>query len=173
MNTMKKLLAIIAVVLLSRFSFADPSTIGTQPASAGWNFGNVTYAQEGGSLVLNSLSDRYGISTFQTANTNGQSTQLLGTNDYIPEAAVKNQLAIDGYTVAYDLNPQYAGLYGGAYNQALPTNVPLTELSFTGLAGDPTAIQNVYVLTSEYNRLSAEGQASSISTLNTGLADRK
>ena len=167
---MKKLLAIIAVVLLSRFSFADPSTIGTQPASAGWNFGNVTYAQEGGSLVLNSLSDRYGISTFQTANTNGQSTQLLGTNDYIPEAAVKNQLAIDGYTVAYDLNPQYAGLYGGAYNQALPTNVPLTELSFTGLAGDPTAIQNVYVLTSEYNRLSAEGQASSISTLNTGLA---
>ena len=40
-----------------------------------------------------------------------KSTQLLGTNDYIEESAVKNQLAIDGYTVAYDLNPSYSGLY--------------------------------------------------------------
>jgi len=167
---MKKLLAVIAVVLLSRFSFADPSNIGTQPPSAGWSFGNVTYGQEGGSLILNSLSDRYGVSTFQTANTNGQSTQLLGTNDYVEENSVKNQLAIDGYSVAYDYNPQYTGLYASEYNQTLPTNVPLTELSFEGLAGDPTAIQNVYVLTSEYDALSSQGQASSISSLNTGLA---
>jgi hypothetical protein len=167
---MKKILAVLAVVLLSRFSFAGPSTIGTEPPSAGWNFGNVTYGQEGGSLVLNSLSDRYGISTFQTANTNGQATQLLGTNDYIEENAVKNQLAVDGYTVAYDLNPSYLGLYPSAYNQPLPTNVPLTELSFTGLAGDPTKIQNVYVLTSEYNALSSQGQAASISTLNTNVS---
>jgi hypothetical protein len=169
-NKMKKLLAVIAVALLSRFSFADPSNIGTEPPSAGWNFGNVTYGQEGGSLVLNSLSDRYGVSTFQTANTNGQSIQLLGTNDYIPESAVKNQLAIDGYTAAYDYNPNYKGLYASEYNQSLPTNVPLTELSFEGLAGDPTAIQNVYVPTSEYNALSAQGQAASINTLNNGLA---
>jgi hypothetical protein len=167
---MKKVLAVIAVILLSRFSFADPSNIGTEPPSAGWNFGNVTYAQEGGSLVLNSLSDRYGVSTFQTANTNGRSTQLLGTNDYIPESAVKNQLAIDGYTAAYDYNPNYKGLYASEYNQSLPTNVPLTELSFNGLAGDPTSIQNVYVPTSEYNALSAQGQAASINTLNNGLA---
>lgn len=167
---MKKLLAVLAVVLVSRFSFADPSTIGTQPPSAGWNFGNVTYGQEGGSLILNSLSDRYGIAQFQTANTNGQTTQMLGNADYIPEAAVKNQLAIDGYTQAWDYNPQYAGIDASYYNQSLPTNIPLTELSFTGLAGDPTALQNVYVPTSEYNALSAQGQAASISTLNTGLA---
>ena len=167
---MKKLLAVIAVVLLSRFSFADPSTIGTQPPSAGWNFGNVTYGQEGGSLILNSLSDRYGISQFQTANTNGQATQLLGTNDYIEENAVKNQLAIDGYTKAYDFNPNATSIYNGVYTNPLPTNVPLTELSFMGLDGDPTKIQNVWVPTSEYNALSAQGQAASISSLNTGLA---
>lgn len=146
--------------------YSDPSEIGPQPPSAGWNFGNVTYSQESGSLVLNSLSDRYGISQFQTANTNGQAMQMLGNNDYIQESAVKNQLAIDGYTQAYDLNPNYKGLYPSAYNQSLPTNIPLTELSFTGLAGDPTAIQNVYVPTAEYNALSAQGQAASISTLN-------
>jgi hypothetical protein len=39
-----------------------------------------------------------------------------------------------------------------------------------GLDGDPTKIQNVWVPTSEYNALSAQGQATSISTLNTGLA---
>lgn len=167
---MRKLFALLGMVLLSRFSFADPSTIGTQPPSAGWSFGNVTYAQEGGSLILNSLSDRYGIAQFQTANTNGQSTQMLGNADYIPENAVKNQLAIDGYTNAWDYNPQYTGIDASYYNQPLPTNIPLTELSFSGLAGDPTAIQNVYVPTSEYNALSAQGQAASISSLNTGLA---
>ena len=166
---MKKLLVLLSVILVSRFSFADPSNIGTQPPSAGWNFGNITYSQASGSLILNSLSDRYGIAQFQTANTNGQTTQMLGNADYIPEAAVKNQLAIDGYTQAWDFNPQYTGIDASYYNQPLPTNIPLTELSFTGLAGDPTALQNVYVPTSEYNALSAQGQAASISTLNTGL----
>ncbi len=160
---MKKVLVLLC---FASVVYAD----GPQPPSAGWNFGNVTYGQEGGSLVLNSLSDRYGISQFQTANTNGQATQMLGNNDYIQESAVKNQLAIDGYTQAYDLNPNYKGLYPSAYNQPLPTNVPLTELSFTGLAGDPTAIQNVYVPTSEYDALSSQGQAASISTLNNQTA---
>jgi hypothetical protein len=39
-----------------------------------------------------------------------------------------------------------------------------------GLDGDPTKIQNVWVPTSEYNALSAQGQAAGISSLNTGLA---
>lgn len=152
---MKKILGILTIVLVSRFSFADP-----EPPSAGWNFGNVTYGQVGGSLVLNSLSDRYGISTYPS------STQYLGVNDFIQESGVKNQLAIDGYSQAWDYNPQYSGLYPAAYNQSLPTDVSLTKLSFAGLQGDPTKTQDVYVLTSEYNRLSSEGQASSIDTLN-------
>lgn len=154
---MKKLLTLLVVIIMSRTSFANPSTTGEEPPNAGWNFGNVTYAQEGGSLVLNSLSDNYGISQFNTANTNGQATQNLGNNDYIPENAVKNMLAIDGYTQAYDSNPSYSGLYASAYNQPLPSGVPLTELSFMGLAGNPNAIQNVYVPTAQYNTLSVQG----------------
>ncbi len=159
--------AIAFIVLLVTVASAD----GPQPPSAGWNFGNVTYGQEGSSLVLNSLSDRYGISQFQAANTNGQVTQMLGNNDYIQESAVKNQLAIDGYTVAYDNNPNYKGLYPSAYNQPLPTDIPLTKLSFMGLAGDPTAVQNVYVPTAEYNALSAQGQAMSIDSLSATTAN--
>jgi hypothetical protein len=155
---LKELVKVVGVVLVTvHIGFTDPSTTGTEPPSAGWNFGNVTYAQESGSLVLNSLSDNYGISQFNTANTNGQAAQNLGNNDYIPENAVKNMLAIDGYSQAYDYNPQYSGLYASAYNQPLPTNVPLTELSFMGLAGNPNAIQNVYVPTSQYNTLSVQG----------------
>jgi len=135
-----------------------------EPPSAGWNFGSDTYAQHDGALVLNSLSDRYGISTFQTP------TQSLGTNDYIEENGVKNTLALDGYTQAYDFNPNSQTGYGysSVYNQPLP-NVPLTKLTFMGLDGDPTKAQNVYVLTSEYNTLSAQGQAASINALNNGL----
>lgn len=150
------------LVLISTLLLAG--TVFAEPPSAGWNFGNVTYAQEGGSLILNSLSDNYGISQYQTP------TQSLGNNDYIPESAVKNMLALDGYTKAYDYNPSYSGLYNSTYNMPLPTSAPLTKLSFMGLAGNPNAEQDVYVLTSEYNKLSAEGQAESISTLNTGLA---
>ena len=156
---MKKLLVVLAVVIISKFGFAEPP-------SAGWNFGNVTYGQVDGSLVLNSLSDRYGISTFQTA------TQSLGTNDYIEENGVKNTLALDGYTKAYDYNPNSQTGYGysSVYNQSLP-NVPLTKLTFMGLDGDPTKAQDVYVLTSEYNALSAQGQASSISILNSSVSN--
>jgi len=151
---MKKIIVFLFASIFGGFVFGEPP-------SAGWNFGNVTYGQEGGSLVLNSLSDRYGISTFQTP------TQSLGTNDYIEENAVKNQLAINGYTQAYDYNPQSQTGYGysAVYNQPLP-NVPLTKLTFMGLDGDPTKAQDVYVLTSEYNRLSDQGQAASIDSLN-------
>lgn len=138
--------------------------VWAEPPSAGWNFGTDTYSQHVGSLVLNSLSDRYGISTFDT------STQHLGTNDYIEENAVKNQLAINGYSKAWDYNPTSQTGYGysSVYNQPLP-NLDLTKLSFMGLDGDPTKQQNVYVLTSEYNRLSDQGQANSIDSLNASL----
>lgn len=135
-----------------------------EPPSAGWNFGTDTYEQHDSQLILNSLSDRYGISTFQTP------TQSLGTNDYIEENGVKNTLALDGYTQAYDFNPNSQTGYGysSVYNQPLP-NVPLTKLTFMGLDGDPTKAQDVYVLTSEYNALSSQGQAMSINALNNGL----
>jgi hypothetical protein len=137
-----------------------------QPPAAGWNFGADTYGQHTDHLILNSLSDRYGISTFDTP------TQSLGTNDYISENAVKNQLALEGYTKAYDFNPQSKTGYGysSVYNEPLP-NIPLTKLTFMGMDGDPTKSQDVYVLTSEYNKLSAQSQADSISTLNSGLTD--
>lgn len=142
---------------LSTFVYAEPP-------SAGWNFGTDTYSQHDSQLILNSLSDRYGISTFQTP------AQNLGTNDYIEENGVKNTLALDGYTQAYDYNPNSHTGYGysSVYNQPLP-NIPLTKLTFMGLDGDPTKAQDVYVLTSEYNVLSSQGQATSINALNNGL----
>jgi len=135
-----------------------------EPPSAGWNFGNDTYSQHIGSLILNSLSDRYGLSTFDLGNTH------LGTNDYIEENGVKNTLAISGYTKAYDFNPLSTTGYGynSVYNQPLP-NAALTKLTFMGLDGDPTKAQDVYVLTSEYNRLSDQGQANSIDSLNASV----
>jgi len=155
---MKKLSIIVAVLSIAGMGYAEPP-------SAGWNFGTDTYAQHSSQLILNSLSDRYGISTFQTP------TQSLGTNDYIEENGVKNTLALDGYTQAFDYNPNSTTGYGysSVYNQPLPTNVPLTKLTFMGLDGDPTKAQDVYVLTSEYNNLSSQGQATSINALNNGL----
>lgn len=154
---MNKLIAGMALIFVAGYSFAEPP-------SAGWNFGTDTYGQHDSQLILNSLSDRYGISTFQTP------TQSLGTNDYIEENGVKNTLALDGYTKAYDYNPNSTTGYGysSVYNQPLP-NVPLTKLTFMGLDGDPTKAQDVYVLTSEYNALSSQGQAASINALNNGL----
>ena len=153
---MRKLFVALFVVpfILPRHGFAEPP-------SAGWNFGTDTYGQHDSQLILNSLSDRYGVSTFQTP------TQSLGTDDYIQESAVKNQLAISGYSQAYDYNPKSQTGYGysAVYNQPLP-NVPVTKLTFMGLDGDPTKAQDVYVLTSEYNRLSDQGQANSIDGLN-------
>jgi len=162
---MKRLIMLVLVGMVGA-ALVTVLVVGAhaEPPSAGWNFGSDTYAQHDGSLVLNSLSDRYGISTFQTP------TQSLGTNDYIEENGVKNTLALDGYTQAYDFNPNSQTGYGysSVYNQPLP-NVPLTKLIFMGLDGDPTKAQNVYVLTSEYNALSSQGQAASINALNNGL----
>jgi hypothetical protein len=112
----------VKMLTLSVLLFAIPAGYAyAEPPSAGWNFGSDTYAQHDSQLILNSLSDRYGISTFQTP------TQSLGTNDYIEENAVKNTLALDGYTKAYDYNPLSTTGYGysSVYNQPLP-NVPLS-----------------------------------------------
>lgn len=152
-------------LMVSILLFVIPAGyVYAEPPSAGWNFGTDTYAQHDSQLILNSLSDRYGISTFQTP------TQSLGTNDYIEENAVKNTLALDGYSKAFDYNPNSTTGYGysSVYNQPLP-DVPLTKLTFMGLDGDPTKAQDVYVLTSEYNELSAQGQAASINALSNGL----
>ena len=155
---------IISVAIIGVLLFMLVAIARAEPPSAGWDFGTDTYAQHDSQLILNSLSDRYGISTFQTP------TQSLGTNDYIEENGVKNTLALDGYTQAYDYNPNSTTGYGysSVYNQPLP-NVPLTKLTFMGLDGDPTKAQDVYVLTSEYNALSSQGQAASINALNNGL----
>ena len=158
------MIGVISVAIIGVLLFMLVAIARAEPPSAGWNFGTDTYAQHDSQLILNSLSDRYGISTFQTP------TQSLGTNDYIEENAVKNTLALDGYTRAYDFNPNSTTGYGysSVYNQPLP-NVPLTKLTFMGLDGDPTKAQDVYVLTSEYNALSSQGQAASINALNNGL----
>lgn len=155
---------IALIISITVLEALNAGLVWAEPPSAGWNFGSDTYAQHSGSLILNSLSDRYGLSTYDSA------TQHLGTNDYIPENAVKNQLALSGYTKAYDFNPNSQTGYGysSVYNQPLP-NVPLTKLSFMGLDGDPSKQQDVYVLTSEYNKLSDQAQAGSISNLNNSL----
>lgn len=144
---MKKFFSIlIAVVALST------------PAWADFNYSYDTYSTDSGSLILNSLGDQVTNSTFGA----------LGSNDFISENAFKNELALDGYTVAYDYNPQNTNpQFSYIYNVPPPTGVPLTELQFAGFEGNPRAIQDVYVPTSEYDALSAEGQASSISNLTT------
>lgn len=126
-----------------------------------FNYGTDTYATDSGSLILNSLGDQVTNSTFKN----------LGSNDFISENTTKNQLAIDGYSKAYDYNPQNTnGQFSGVYNIPLPTNVVLTKLTIGGFLGNPRATQDVYVLTSEYNRLSSEGQADNIDALNTSQA---
>ena len=147
---MKKLI----FVIIGLFIFTSGAFAGN------FNFGVGTYEQYDDILVVNSLGDEPSISTFGN----------LGANDFIPENAFKNTLGYEGYSVAYDYNPTYAGLYSGIYEQALPTGVDLTKIQIGGLAGNPRAIQDVYVLTSEYNRLSAQGQANSIDVLNNGLS---
>lgn len=126
-------------------------------AYANFDFGATTYETADDILVVNSLGDQPVVSKFGA----------LGTNDWIQESGVKNQLAIDGYTKAYDYNPTAAHDWG-VYNQPLPVGGPaLTKLTFAGLLGDPRKTQDVYVLTSEYNKLSSQGQAISIDNINT------
>ena len=124
-----------------------------------FNYSYDTYSTDSGSLILNSLGDQVTNSHYGA----------LGSNDFISENAYKNSLALDGYTVAYDYNPQNTNpQFSADYNTPLPNGgAGLTELQFAGFEGNPRAIQDVYVLTSEYNALSAQGQANSISNLNT------
>lgn len=122
-----------------------------------FNWGYETYSQAGTALVVNSNGDQPTLSTFGN----------LGTNDFNGELGVKNDLALQGYTQAYDYNPQNTNPSLSNYNQSLPSGVALTKLTFSGFEGNPRATQDVYVLTSEYNALSAQGQANSITNLNT------
>jgi hypothetical protein len=142
----KKILSIIAVIFF----------IST-PAFANFNYGYDTYSQDGTTLILNSTGDQVTNSTFGN----------LGSNDFIAELAVKNELALAGYTVAYDYNPENTdGQFAQNYNVALPNGgAGLTKLTFAGFLGNPRATQDVYVLTSEYNALSSQGQANSIAGL--------
>jgi hypothetical protein len=148
---MKKVIGLVVVMVMVSFGLAFAGQ---------FNFGVGTYEQYDDILVVNSLGDKPSISTFGN----------LGANDFIPENSFKNVLGYEGYSIAYDYNPTYTGLYSGIYEQVLPTGVDLTKIQIGGLAGNPRAIQDVYVLTSEYNRLSAQGQANSIDVLNNGLS---
>ena len=150
-------------LVLSVLLFAVPAGY----AYADFQFGSETYANAGQTLIVNSLGDQPTLSTLNTIGANGVASQSLGANDFIEENGVKNTLAIDGYSVAYDANPSALNSFG-VYNQPLP-DVPLTKLTFSGLDGDPRTNQSVYVLTSEYNALSSQGQAASINALNNGL----
>lgn len=147
---MKKLLMgiiFIQLVLISRVFAGDLN----------FNYGQDTYEKWDDNLVVNSLGDETTVSKYGS----------LGTNDWIPENAFKNLLKYEGYTEAYDYNPQ-ANYAWDVYNQTLPTK-DLTKLEFGGLQGDPRATQYTYVPTEEYNRLSAPEQAKSIDNLNTNL----
>ena len=156
---MKKLIGMILII-----GTVLCLSIGT--ASAKFNYGVDTYSTDSSTLILNSTGDQTSSSTLATPNAN------LGTNDFIGELAVKNELLLNGYTVAYDSNnPTALAQCYSQYNEPLPTGVALTQLQFAGLNGDPRAMQNVYVKTSEYDALSAQGQANSISHLTSGLSN--
>lgn len=155
----KKELQFLSTILLGLFLLG---MVFIKLAHASFDYGVDTYATDGSQLIINSTGDQV------TSSTLGN----LGTNDFIGELGVKNTLLMDGYSVAYDSNnPTALAQCYNQYNQALPIGVTLTQLQFTGLNGDPRALQNVYVLTSEYNRLSAQGQANSIDTLNTAVTN--
>lgn len=153
---MKRIIVFIVGLVLSANGYAS------------FQFGSETYQNAGQTLIVNSLGDQPTLSLFNTVGANGVAAQSLGANDFIGENGVKNSLALSGYTIAYDANPSAVASFG-VYNQPLPTGPALTQLTFSGLDGDPRTNQSVYVLTSEYNRLSDLGQANSIDSLNAGL----
>jgi len=124
-----------------------------------FTFGSTTYEQADDILIVNSLGDQVSLSTFNK----------LGTNDFIQESAVKNYLALEGYTQANDYNPSVTNPQFPEYGVKPDDGQEWTKLTYAGLLGDPRATQDVYVLTKEYNRLSAIGQAESIDNLNSGL----
>lgn len=120
----------------------------SMPLFADFNFGNETYTSaDAKGLIVNSLGDKPTLSTFGN----------LGTNDFIPENAVKNSLAMDGFTRAYDYNPTANNTFG-VYNQPLPAGGALHEIDFAGLDGDPRTVQKTYVLQSEWDAYSAQSQ---------------
>lgn len=134
------------------------------PAFAQFDFGNETYTSaDSKGLIVNSLGDTNQVSMYQTP------AASLGTNDFIPENAVKNTLGMDGYTQAYDYNPT-ANHSWGVYNQLLPTGVALHEVDFQGLLGDPRTTQKTYVLQSEWDQFSAQSQDTRINTVSSDLA---
>lgn len=146
---MKKLIGLIVMML-----------IFDSPVFAGFNYGVDTYTTDGGTLIVNSLGDQSSISTFGS----------LGTNDFIPENAVKNYLKMEGYTTAIDYNPSVTNpQFSSAYNQSVPAGY--TKLTFAGLLGNPRATQDVYVQTIEYNRLNSEMQAQQILANATEISD--
>jgi len=126
----------------------------------GWcdfNFGKDTYSTVGNQLIINSTGDKINLAMFGK----------LGTADFIQESAIKNYLALEGYTQANDYNPSVTNPQFPEYGVKPDDN--MTKLTFAGLLGDPRTEQDVYVLTKEYDRLSAPGQANSIDNLNSGL----
>lgn len=136
---MKKVLSILMVVMFLAVSVSS--------YAGNFNYGRDTYEMHDSRLIINSLGDETAVSKHGN----------LGANDWIPENAVKNSLALDGYTKAYDYNPQ--AQYGyNVYHNALPTGADLKKLEFKGMYGDPRAKQDVYVLQSEYDKYSAQSQ---------------
>ena len=136
---------VIAFLFGSNNAFADNIVI----------YGKSTYEAVGDKIIFGSLGDEYAVSEFGN----------LGGNDFIPENAFKNLLGYEGYSVAYDYNPTYDGYYDDFYKKPLPAGVDLTKIQIGGLGANPQELQDVYVLTSEYNRLNAEEQAGKIDKL--------
>jgi len=110
-------------------------------------YGKSTYNEVGDRIIFGSYGDEYSVSEFDN----------LGANDWIAELNFKNVLAYEGYTEAYDYNPKYDGYYSNFYHKPLPVK-DLTKISIRGLGANPREVQDVYVLTSEYEKYSSQGQ---------------
>jgi hypothetical protein len=146
---MKKVIVLIAMAL-----------VFISPAFASFNYGTDTYSTVGSTLIVGSLGDQSTVSTFGS----------LGTNDWVPENAVKNYLSMEGYTTANDFNPSITNpQFASAYNVAVPAGY--TKITFAGKLGDPRATQDVYVKTEEYNRFNSEMQAERIEQNATDISD--
>ena len=108
-------------------------------------YGKSTFEDVDSRIIFGSYGDEYAISEFDN----------LGGNDFIAELNFKNVLAYEGYTEAYDYNPTYDGYYDSFYKKPLPTAKDLTKISIRGLGANPREVQDVYVLTSEYEKYSS------------------
>lgn len=83
--------------------------------------------------------------------TEGTENQIdnYGYNDYYSENAFKNNLINEGYSKVYDYDDP---------------NLDLTEVGYFGLTGNPNDYDKDYVLTSEYEKYSSQGQDTRITT---------